>query len=268
MGKKVGYYLRTSHISQNTSIQSDQREDGWILYVDKGVSGLINFEDRPSGSKLLRDIERGRISMVVTNSCDRMGRNTSSILSNIRKIHSFGVGIRFLREGVTTLDSQGNETPMGNLTLNLLSVLSQFFYETHKLKTQMGIERGKLEGKYRGRKLGSVESDDKFMTKPKVIKIKELLESNVPIRKIMRVCSTSPNTIYKVKEKFGMMKVGQVMLEGKKQKKYKENIIITTVTKSHLGLVILKKRIEGKRCKVVYTVYVNQQNKQLYQLFI
>ncbi len=68
-------------------------------------------------------------------------------------------------------------------------------------KTLDGIERGKLEGVYKGRKVGSVESDQKFLSKPKVRKIKVMLELNVGIRQISRIVECSPNYIYKVRER-------------------------------------------------------------------
>ncbi len=201
MGKKVGYYIRRSHISQSTSIQEQNCEENYVVYSDT-VSGRVQFNDRVGGGRLLRDIKSGKIGMVVTNSCDRLGRSTSNILETINTIHSFGVPIRFIREGLVSLDPTTNQpTPMGVLMVNLLSTLSEFNYLVTREKTLMGIERGKLEGKYRGRKHGSVESLDKFRSKSKVKKILELLKEDVGIRKISRVVGCSPNYIYKVKEK-------------------------------------------------------------------
>jgi DNA invertase Pin-like site-specific DNA recombinase len=202
MGSIVGYYVRSSHYLQNLGVQTDRIESDWKVYEDKGVSGRVMFSDRPSGKKLLQDVERGRISMVITNSSCRIGRNVRDSLDVIRKIHSFGVPIRFIREGITTLDENGQETSMGNLMINILTSISEFQYHQIREKTLMGIERGKLEGKYRGRKTGSVESLDKFKNKPKVKKIRELLKEDVGVRKISRVVGCSPNYIYKVKEMY------------------------------------------------------------------
>jgi DNA invertase Pin-like site-specific DNA recombinase len=199
--KQVGYYLRTSHYLQNIITQVDKIEDGWKVYKDEGVSGRVSFQDRPSGKKLLQDIEKGKISQVVVLRIDRLGRSTSNVLETIKLIHSYKVPIRSLNEGITTLDEHGKETPMTNLLLNLLSSLSEFQYHQTREKTLDGILRGKLDGKYTGRKTGSVESVDKFKNKPKVKKIRELLGSGVGVRSISRIVECSPNYIYKVKEK-------------------------------------------------------------------
>jgi len=197
---QIGYYLRTSHYLQNIGTQVDKVEDHWKVYKDEGISGRISFNERPSGRKLLEDINKGKINEVVVLRIDRLGRNTTDILNTIKLIHSFGIGIRSINEGITTL-IDGKETPMSNLLINLLSSLSEFQYHQTREKTLDGILRGKLENKYTGRKRGSVESYEKFISKPKVSKIKLLLEQKLSIRSICSVMECSPNYIYKVKDK-------------------------------------------------------------------
>lgn len=196
---QIGYYMRTSHYLQNIGTQVDKIEDGWRVYKDEGISGRVSFIDRPSGRKLLRDIERGVISEVIVLRIDRLGRNTTDILNTIKLIHKYKVPITSKNEGITTL-VDGKESPMSNLLINLLSSLSEFQYHQTKEKTLEGIKRGKLEGKYKGRQLGSVESIDRFLSKPKVKKIKEMLDMDVGIRKISRIVECSPNYVYKVKD--------------------------------------------------------------------
>lgn len=198
---QIGYYLRTSHYLQNIGTQVDRIEDGWKVYKDEGISGRISFQDRPSGKNLLMDIQRGKISQVIVLRIDRLGRNTTDILNTIKLIHGYKVSIRSLSEGITTLDESGKETPMSNLLINLLSSLSEFQYHQTREKTLDGIQRGKLDGKYKGRMTGSVEDMDKFLSKPKVRKIKVMLESGMSVRKISSVVECSPNTIMKVKSR-------------------------------------------------------------------
>lgn len=200
---QIGYYLRTSHYLQNIGTQVDKVEDHWKVYKDEGISGRISFNERPSGKKLLEDINKGKINEVVVLRIDRLGRNTTDILNTIKQIHQYGVGIRSINEGITTL-IDGKETPMSNLLINLLSSLSEFQYHQTREKTLDGIQRGKLDGKYKGRKHGSVESFDKFISKPKVSKIKLLLEQKLSIRSICSIMECSPNYIYKVKDRISL----------------------------------------------------------------
>jgi len=197
---QVGYYIRTSHYLQSLGNQQEKVEPHFKIYKDEGVSGRISFVDRPSGRRLLEDIQKGRISEVVVLRIDRMGRDVTDILTTIRLIHQYQVPIRSISEGITTL-IDGKESPMTNLLLNILSSLSDFQYHQTREKTLNGILRRKLQGQYTGRKTGSVESIDKFFNKPKVKKIKELLALNVGVRKISRIVECSPNYIYKVQDR-------------------------------------------------------------------
>ena len=195
----IGYYMRTSHYLQNIGTQVDKIEDGWKVYEDKGVSGRIPFLERPSGKRLIDDIASGKINQVIVLRLDRMGRDLEDIIKTIKTIHSYNVPITSQNEGITTL-IDGKEGVMSNLLINILSSISEFQYHQTREKTLAGIERAKLDGKYVGRKVGSKENIDKFLSKPKVQKIVSLLKEDIGVRKISRIVECSPNYIYKVKE--------------------------------------------------------------------
>jgi len=125
MEKKIGYYMRTSHYLQNVATQIDKIEDGWKTYEDTGVSGRVPFKERKSASKLLEDISKGKISEVRTLRIDRLGRSVTDIIDTINLIHSYGVPITSISEGITTLDDKGNQTPTTGLLINVLSSLSE-----------------------------------------------------------------------------------------------------------------------------------------------
>lgn len=194
----IGYYLRTSHYLQNIGTQIDKIEDGWKVYEDKGISGRIPFLERPSGKRLIEDIANGKINQVIVLRIDRLGRDLEDILKTIKTIHSYNVPITSQNEGITTL-IDGKESVMSNLLINILSSISEFQYHQTREKTLAGIERAKLDGKYKGRKIGSTESVETFLSKPKVQKIITLLNEDIGIRKISRIVECSPNYIYKVK---------------------------------------------------------------------
>ena len=191
--------MRTSHYLQNTGTQIDKIEDGWKVYEDKGVSGRIPFLERPSGKRLVDDIANGKINQVIVLRIDRLGRDLNDILTTIKTIHSYNVPITSQNEGITTL-IDGKESVMSNLLINILSSISEFQYHQTREKTLAGIERAKLDGKYKGRKIGSTESIETFLSKPKVQKIMTLLNEDIGIRKISRIVECSPNYIYKVKD--------------------------------------------------------------------
>lgn len=100
------------------------------------------------------------------------------------------------------MDEKGHITPMTMLMTNLLSTLAEFAYLTQREKILSGVAAAKALGtKYTGRKPGSVEDLSKFLAKPKVSKIQTLLKEGIGVRKICRVTESSPNYVYKVKER-------------------------------------------------------------------
>lgn len=200
MNTKVAYYLRTSHYLQNISTQVDKIEDGWKIYKDEGISGRISFKERKGGMKLLQDIKDGKITEVKILRIDRLGRNVQDILDTINTIHSYGVPINSLSEGITTLDDKGNVTPTTGLLVNVLSSLSEFFYHQNREKILNGIELEKKQGKYKGRATNSREDIDKYMNKPKTKKMLEMLKQGNSVRSIVRILECSPNSIYKLKK--------------------------------------------------------------------
>jgi len=205
--KKVAYYMRTSHYLQSIGTQEDKIEPGWNVYKDEGISGRIEFQNRPGGKKLIQDIKDGKISIVKTMRLERMGRNVQDLITNINLIHSFGIPIQFISEGITTLDETGKQTPTTGLLINVLSSLSEFFYHQNREKTLLGIERAKLNPeKYKGRLPGSNEDITKYMNKPKTKKMLEMLKQGNSIRSIVRILECSPNSVYKLK------KVSQMVL--------------------------------------------------------
>jgi DNA invertase Pin-like site-specific DNA recombinase len=200
MEKKIGYYLRTSHYLQNIATQIDRIEEGWKVYEDNGVTGRIPFKERKSAKRLLEDIKDGKIREVKVLRIDRLGRSVQDIIETINTIHSYGVPITSISEGITTLDDNGNQTPTTGLLINVLSSLSEFFYHSNREKTLLGVELAKKQGKYRGRKPNSIEDVNKYLNKPKVKKMRELLKQGNSVRSITRVLNCSSNSVYKLKK--------------------------------------------------------------------
>ena len=200
MEKKIGYYMRTSHYLQNVATQIDKIEEGWKIYEDSGISGRIPFNERKSALKLINDIKDGKIKEVKVLRIDRLGRSVSDIINTINIIHSFGVPITSISEGITTLDEKGNQTPTTGLLINVLSSLSEFFYHQNREKTLFGIELAKKQGKYKGRITESREEISKYLNKPKIRKMTEMIKQGNSIRSICRVLECSPNSVYKLKK--------------------------------------------------------------------
>lgn len=77
----IAKYIRVSTTDQNTGRQETTSTDV-KQYVDK-ISGAVKFAERPQASKLIKDIEQGKIDEVIIHNIDRIGRNQLDILTTI-----------------------------------------------------------------------------------------------------------------------------------------------------------------------------------------
>ena len=195
--KRIGYYIRVSTVEQNLARQEEKYESDWKPYADK-ISGTVPFELRPQGKKLLEDVAVGKLDEVKVLDLSRLGRNTENILKTIKTIHEYGVSIHLINQGVHTL-VRGKENITSKLIITILSGIVTADYETRREATLAGIAIAKQRGVYKGRSKGSTEDISKWSQKPKVQKVKTLLESGVSVRKIRQTLGVSYNLCYKVK---------------------------------------------------------------------
>lgn len=187
-------YARISTLSQNLE---RQLKDDLKVYSDK-CSGSIKFEERPSAKKLLKDIEAGKVNHIVTDSIDRLGRNTKDILHTIEYFEANQVQLESEKEGLKLFGTNGKVNPTTKLTLSIMSSLAEFERQRILERTQEGREIAKLKGKYLGRKPGSIEAPEKFLAKHQDV-VKEL-ENGESIRRVAKFTGKSPITVQKVKK--------------------------------------------------------------------
>ncbi|PVE25804.1 resolvase [Microvirga sp. KLBC 81] len=102
-------------------IQS-QRSEGWVLvpdrYDDGGVSG--GTLDRPALKRLLSDIERGLVDVVVVYKIDRLSRALMDFSKLVEVFDQHDVTF------VSVTQAFNTTTSMGRLTLNILLSFAQF----------------------------------------------------------------------------------------------------------------------------------------------
>ena len=101
---------------------ASQRAEGWVLvhdrYDDGGFSG--GTLERPGLKRLLKDIEEGRIDVIVVYKIDRLSR---SLMDFAKLVETFDRSdVTF----VSVTQSFNTTTSMGRLTLNILLSFAQF----------------------------------------------------------------------------------------------------------------------------------------------
>jgi DNA invertase Pin-like site-specific DNA recombinase len=128
---------------------ASQRAEGWTLvadrYDDGGFSG--GSLDRPALKRLLADIERGLVDVVVVYKIDRLSR---SLMDFARLVEVFDVHeVTF----VSVTQSFNTTTSMGRLTLNILLSFAQFEREVIGERIRDKVAASKARGMWMGGKV-------------------------------------------------------------------------------------------------------------------
>jgi site-specific DNA recombinase len=115
---------------------------GW--YADDGVSGIIPFDQRPEGARLLADARSGRIDTVFVYRLDRLGRDPRLILNIINELESLGVQVRSMTENIDT------STPAGRFLITILGGVAGLERETTIQRSIEGTNRLARNGAWLG----------------------------------------------------------------------------------------------------------------------
>lgn len=201
MNKKLDViYIRISDSDQNT-IRQELVAKGKKIYCDKGVSGRIKFADRPKGYQLIKDVKLDRIRSVTFKEVDRMGRNLRDILKTVDFLKEHEIQIHILNLGLSyyieSEDGTRKVNPMFDFFITTTGLYAQMELDISKERQKEGIAAAKLQGKYKGRKMGSTTSNDKILDKYELVV--KLLESKTGIRETAKLSGKSINTVRKVK---------------------------------------------------------------------
>lgn len=143
--KKVGY-ARTSTVEQQAGLEAQIRdleaagcEEREIFREHASAVG-----ERPVLEQALQFVREGE--MLVVTKIDRLARSVAQLGEIVQRLQDKGVHLSILSMGIDT------NTNTGKLMLNMMGAFAEFEREIMLERQKEGIEKAKLEGKYRGRK--------------------------------------------------------------------------------------------------------------------
>jgi site-specific DNA recombinase len=121
---------------------------GWrepLVYEDAGISGTLGAPHRPALARLLRDVQEGKVSVVIVGALDRLGRSTRIILDLVDTIEKGGADLVSCRESLDTT------TATGRFVLTLFAGLAQLDRDQIVKRTTDGRNsRGRRDGEKGG----------------------------------------------------------------------------------------------------------------------
>ncbi len=188
-------YIRVSTGNQKTARQEARQSKDEILFTDI-VSGSIPFENREKGKDLMKAIQSGEIDYVSVSSIDRLGRNLYNILTTLEFFKENGIILKVDNLGIESLVN-GKENSAFKLIISVMANIAEMERESILERQREGIALAKLKGIYKGRVLGSKESEEDFLAKYKEV-VKSLKKGN-SVRDTAKICKVSTGTVQKVK---------------------------------------------------------------------
>lgn len=193
------FYSRVSTDEQNDSRQLINLKEFDYVFTDK-CSGSIPLFERPKGSQIQKLINSNDLTHIEVHSIDRLGRDTISVLQLWKELTDKGIRLVCRNPNFQNLNNDGKTDMFSELMISILSTMSDFERKMIRERQREGIERCKIEGKYRGRQVGTSETIIKFLSKPKTIMIQKDIENGYTTKEISYRCRCSFSTIDKVKK--------------------------------------------------------------------
>ena len=123
------------------------------IFTDHGLRDDRIFTDVASGRNMRRPVWqqlREKLQpgdVVVVPRIDRLARNLTEGLRTIEELHTQGIYIRSLAEGLDT----GDGSPTSRLILHMLLSLAEWERETIRDRIRAGVDRAAAEGRTGGR---------------------------------------------------------------------------------------------------------------------
>ncbi len=125
---------------------ASQKQEGWVQardrFDDGGTSG--GTLDRPALTRLLEEIDAGRIGMVVVYKIDRLTRSLVDFARLVERFDTAGCSF------VSVTQAFNTSTSMGRLTLNVLLSFAQFEREVTAERIRDKIAASKKQGLWMG----------------------------------------------------------------------------------------------------------------------
>jgi len=135
----------SSILTQKAMLSKYVQEQNWRIidyYVDDGISGTTY--DRPDFKRMIRDIEEGKINLVITKDLSRLGRDYIQT-GYYTEIYFTEKNVRYiaLNDGIDTINSDNDIAPFKNILNEMYAKdISRKVKSAYKIKAARGDHHG------------------------------------------------------------------------------------------------------------------------------
>lgn len=198
------FYSRVSSVdgSQNHDRQLVNTVDFDYVITDN-FTGNSDLFERPKGKEIKKLLDQGKLTHLEVHSIDRLGRNLLSVLNTWKELTDKGVLVVCRNPSIRNFDHNGQPDKFSELILSILGSMYSFEREMILARQKEGIAIAKATKPhaYIGRRIGSKDSPEKYINKPKNKQILQYLKKeNYSYVEISRIVKCSYATITKTKK--------------------------------------------------------------------
>jgi DNA invertase Pin-like site-specific DNA recombinase len=151
--------------------------------TEKGVSGSLEFERRPEGSKLFNQLVAGDV--LIFSKLDRAFRNTRNALNTLHELKERGISVHFI-----DLGGDVTNDGIGSVIFTILSAFATFERERIATRIREVKQVQKSEGKFLGgfTRFGYKVVDEKLEKNPEeqliIQSMKDMKRRGMSLRRI------------------------------------------------------------------------------------
>jgi len=191
-------YNRLSSISQTGNRYEHDTEKYDLTILDR-ISGSVPFFERPKGNELKKLVEERKVKDLVVEEFSRLGRNTGDVINTLDRLDKHDVNVYVRNIGLYSRPN-GVKNPIWKMISSVMSSLYEMELDNIRERTHIGRLMYIQKGGVLGRKIGTSESENDFISKKKSILILDYLKKEYTIREICKLCDVSIGTTMKVKK--------------------------------------------------------------------
>ena len=199
------FYSRTSTSEQNPERQLQNVEGFDYVFVDQ-CSGTIPLYERTKGSQIKKLIDQGKLVHLETHDFTRLGRSTIDCLSVYKDLTERSIKVVSRNPYIRNLDDNGKPDSFSECLISLIVSLGTYERNLILERQREGINLRKEKGLYTGRQVGTIETPEKFISKPKNKKILSYLNKGYSYNDISSIIPCSKSTIVRVKKMSEMVR--------------------------------------------------------------
>lgn len=180
-------YSRVSTVEQNVEQQSDYLKGVYshdAIFEDKFSGKSL---DRPKFIKMISKIRSG--DSIVFYDISRLGRNTQDVLAFCERMSEADVRII-----IHTLGGIDITSSTGKLVLTTLAAVAEMQRTEMLEKQRIGIERAKVEGRYKGKQIAKTSIEE-------YRKVMELVDLGMSQTKAIDIIGMNKSKFYRLKNR-------------------------------------------------------------------